>query len=128
MTGNSRTNDSVGMRFSNFAYLDPSSNSGFANGYKKCVPIWNECINKYRTPKDSFINLFMTFIKKYGNNKSIYNPFLKEYSIYKFKNSIDIDDEDGLITTCDINDYDIGIFSYYPEEKPEIIEGNNKKI
>lgn len=84
MIGNSRTNDSVGMRFSNFAYLDPSSNSGFANGYKKCVPIWNECINKDRTPKDSFINLFMSFIKKYGNNKSIYNSFLKEYKNYKF--------------------------------------------
>lgn len=127
MTGNSRTNDSVGVRFSNYAYIDPSSNSGFANGYKKCIPIWNECINPDRTPKESFIELFMAFIEKYGNKKRVYDPFVIKYSSYKCLNKVDVDDEDGVITTNDIFEIEIFTPSYAPEAKPEIIDDKNTK-
>lgn len=127
MTGNSRTNDSVGMRFSNYAYIDPSSNSGFANGYKKCIPIWNECINSDRTPKETFIKLFMSFVEKYGNKKSIYDPFVNKYLSYRSLNNVDVDDEDGVINTNDIFEPEIVEPSYAPETKPELIEGKNKK-
>lgn len=127
MTYNSRTNGSVKMRLSNYASLDPLSNSGFENCYKKCAPIWNECINLDRTPKESFIKLFMEFIEKYGDKKSIYAPFVMKYSSYRSLNNINIDDEDGVITTNDIFEPEIVEPSYTPEAKPEIIEGKNKK-
>lgn len=80
MTGNSRSNGSVGVRFGNFISVDPAKTSaGFPGGNKKCLPIWNECINLDRTPKESFIKLFMAFIEKYGNKKSIYDPFVNKY-------------------------------------------------
>ncbi len=128
MTGNSRSNGSVGVRFGNFISVDPSKTSvGFPGGNKKCLPIWNECINPDRTPKESFIKLFMAFIEKYGNKKSIYNPFVNTYSSYRSLNNVDVDDEDGVITTNDIFEPEIVEPSYTPEAKPEIIEGKNKK-
>ena len=46
MTGNSRSNGSVGVRFGNFISVDPAKTSaGFPGGKKKCLPIWIECIN-----------------------------------------------------------------------------------
>ena len=128
MTGNSRSNGSVGVRFGNFISVDPAKTSvGFPGGNKKCFPIWNECINPDRTPKESFIRLFMAFIKKYGSKKNIYDPFVNKYSCYTCLNNIDIDDEEGVITTNDIFEYEIVAPSYIPEEKPEMMEGKNKK-
>lgn len=126
--GNSRSNGSVGVRFSNFISVDPSKTStSFSGGDKKCIPIWNECINPDRTPKESFIKLFMSFIEKYGNKKSIYDPFIIKYSSYKSLNNLDIDDEDGVITTNDIFEPEIVAPSYVPENKPELVEDKNKK-
>lgn len=128
MTGNSRSNGSVGVRFGNFISVDPAKTSaGFPGGNKKCLPIWNECINSDRTPKESFVKLFMEFIEKYGNKKSVYDPFVNKYSSYKILNNIDDDDEDGVITTDDIYEPEIAKPSYAPESKPEIVEGKNKK-
>lgn len=128
MTGNNRTNGSVGVRFGNFISVDPlKSSTGFTGGNKKCLPIWNEYINTDRTPKESFIRLFMDFIEKYGNKKSIYDPFVIKYSSYKSLNNIDVDDENGVINTNDVFDPEIVQPSYAPEEKPENIEGKNKK-
>lgn len=124
MTGNNRSNGSVGVRFGNFNSVDPSKSSkGFSGGNKKCLPIWNECINSDGTPKDSFIRLFMTFIVKYGNKKYIYEPFLCRYEV----NNINIDDDDGFITTNDIFESKTDKPIYVPEKKPELIEGKNKK-
>lgn len=128
MTGNSRSNGSVGVIFCNFISVDPAKTSaGFPGGNKKCLPIWNECINPDRTPKESFIKLFMAFIEKYGNKKSIYDTFVNKYSGYRSLNNVDVDDEDGVITTNDIFESEVVEPSYAPEEKPEIIEGKNKK-
>ncbi len=128
MSNNNRSYGSVGIRFGNFISVDPAKTStGFNGGNKKCIPIWNECINPDRTPKDGFIKLFMTFIEKYGNKKSIYEPFVIKYKNYKNLNNLDVDDEDGVITTNDIFESEIVEPSYIPEAKPEIIEGKNKK-
>lgn len=128
MTGNSRSNGSVGVRFGNFISVDPSKPSaGFPGGNKKCLPIWNECINPDRTPKEFFIKLFMSFIEKYGNKKIIYDPFVIKYSSYKSLNNLDVDDEDGVITTNDIFEPEIVEPSYVPENKPGLVEGKNKK-
>ena len=128
MTGNSRSNGSVGVRFGNFISVDPAKTSaGFPGGKKKCLPIWNECINPDRTPKEPFIKLFMSFIERYGNKKSVYDPFLNKYSSYRNFNNVDIDDEDGVITTNDIFEPEIVEPSYAPENKPGLVEGKNKK-
>ncbi len=128
MTGNNRSNGSVGVRFGNFNSIDPSKSSKrFSGGNKKCLPIWNECINQDGTPKDSFIRLFMTFIVKYGNKKYIYEPFVRRYENYESINNINIDDDDGFITTNDIIELVIDKPIYVPEKKPELIEGKNKK-
>ena len=126
-TGNSRSNGSLGFRFSNYGDVDPLAKSGLEGGHKRCLLVWNECINPDRTPKESFIKLFMSFIEKYGNNKSIYDPFMFEYYRYKSLNNVDFDDEDGVITTNDIFEPELIEPSYSPEERPEIIEGKNKK-
>lgn len=106
MTGNSRSNGSVGVRFGNFISVDPSKTStGFPGGNKKCLPIWNECINPDRTPKESFIRLFMDFVEKYGNHKKIYLDFISKYSDFKTIREIDLDD-DNLVTSEDICDED----------------------
>ncbi len=129
MTGNSRSNGSIGVRFGNFISIDPlRSSSGFSGGNKKCLPIWNECINSDRTPKESFIKLFMLFIEKYGSKKNIYEPFVVNYSSYKSLNSIDIDDEDGIITTNDIFKLELVKPTYVPEDKPERIEGKTQQF
>lgn len=129
MTNNNRSYGSVGIRFGNFISVDPAKTStGFNGGNKKCIPIWNECINADRTPKESFIKLFMNFIEKYGNKKSIYKPFLISYSKYRSQKNVDIDDEDGIITTNDIFDEsEIIEPSYVTEKKPKIIEEINQK-
>jgi 5-methylcytosine-specific restriction endonuclease McrA len=128
MTGNNRSNGSVGVRFGNFISVDPSKSSrGFKGGDTKCVPIWEECINSDRTPKEKFIKLFMQFVEEYGNRKSIYYPFLKKYSHYRSLNIIDEDDEEGIITTNDIIDSEEYKPSYIPEKKPNISESINKK-
>lgn len=96
MTGNNRSNGSVGVRFGNFISVDSSKkSSGFKGGNTKCLPIWHDCINNDRTPKDEFIKLFMSFVEKYGGNKKIYEPFLIKYSSYQTCNKTDtiIEDE-----------------------------------
>ncbi len=128
MTGNDRSNGSVGVRFGNFISVDPSKkNSGFKGGDKKCLPLWHECINLDRTPKESFVRLFMTFVEKYGNTKSIYAPFINKYASYREKNYIDVDDEEEIVNTNDIFESEISIPSYVPEDKPDLIEGKNMK-
>lgn len=69
----------------------------------------------------------MSFIEKYGNKKSIYAPFVNKYSSYRSLSKVDVDDEDGVITTNDIFEPKIVAPTYIPEEKPEIVEGKNKK-
>lgn len=69
----------------------------------------------------------MAFIEKYGNKKSVYDSFLNKYSSYRNLNNVDIDDEDGVITTNDIFEPEIVEPSYAPENKPGLVEGKNKK-
>ena len=69
-TSNNRSNGSLGFRFSNFGEVDPLAKSGLNGGHQPCLYVWNECINPDRTPKESFIKLFMSFIEEYGNKKT----------------------------------------------------------
>ena len=106
MTGNNRSDGSVGVRFGNYISIDPSKeSSGFQGGYKKCLSIWKECINDDRTPKDSFILLFMTFIEKYAVDITIYLPFIVKYSNYRsYNHMIKTDDEFNKIHISDVVD------------------------
>ncbi len=81
MTGNKRSNGSVGVRFANYISIDPRKQStGFNGGNPVCYPIWNECIDNNYNPKKDFIISFLNFIKKYGNkNLEIYKIFLSKY-------------------------------------------------
>lgn len=82
MTNNTRSNGSIGVRFANFAAIDPiKKSSGFSGGNKKCKPIWDCCINEDRSPKEEFIKMFANFIFNYGRNNKVYIPFLNKYNI-----------------------------------------------
>lgn len=58
----------------------------------------------------------MAFIEKYGNKKSIYDPFVNKYPSYRSLNNVDADDEDGIITTNDILVLEIVEPLYVPEK------------
>ena len=128
LTKNNRSYGSVGVRFGNYISIDPRKTStGFKGGDKKCLPIWNECINTDNSPKETFILMFIDFIKKYGAGKSFYDDFIKKYSYLIDKKSIEYDDEDGVISSDDVSDEESAIPSYVPEEKPNLVEGSSKK-
>lgn len=128
LTKNNRSYGSVGVRFGNYISIDPRKTStGFKGGDKKCLPIWNECINADNSPKETFILMFIDFIKKYGAGKSFYDDFIKKYSYLIDKKSIEYDDEDGVISSDDVSDEESAIPSYVPEEKPNLVEGSSKK-
>lgn len=107
LTGNDRSYGSVGVRFGNFNSVNPNkTGSGFKGGDKKCKPIWDACINKDGSPKESFILEFMHFVQTYGKSNKIYSPFLKKYKTYSknLKKPIEIDDEEDVINTNDISE------------------------
>lgn len=120
MTGNERTNASVKVRFSNYIHIDPERNDGLEGGTQKCQPIWDECINFDRTPKDSFIKLFMDFIELYGNNCDIYDSFIRNYSQFKtLTNEQDVE--------CN-NEYSFEEVHYIKENDEIIKRIKSKKI
>lgn len=128
LTKNDRSYGSVGVRFGNYISIDPrKSSTGFKGGDTKCQPIWDSCINKDLSPKDSFIRMFIDFILKFGAKKSFYDDFLNKYSSFLDKKSIDYDDEDGVISSNDISNEESSEPSYVPEEKPGLVEGSSKK-
>ena len=124
MTGNKRSDGSVGMRFANFNSVDPSKSSeGFGGGDKQCKPIWDECITKTRTPKNFFINKFYDFIRLYGRrNLKIYDPFLNKYGFTISSKDIDSDDFDGIVNSDEITDFTFSAPKYVPKDKAECID------
>lgn len=122
MTGNSRTNDSVGLRFMNYANIDNSNNgANLSAGKTKCLPIWKECIEEDGTPKISFIRKFLKFIEQYGAKNDIYNEFLLKYSNYIELNM------NHLINSNNIDEENVGEPIYLPENIPELIDGIQRK-
>lgn len=127
-TKNNRSDGSVGVRFGNYISVDPRKKSaGFKGGDSVCKNIWDECIDINLKPKSEFVLFFYDFIEAYGkNNERIYNQFLLKYNYY-LKKEIDIDDENNVVNSDDIDSNDAAVANYQPEAKPELIDEKHKK-
>lgn len=127
-TKNNRSDGSVGVRFGNYFSVDPRKKAaGFKGGDSVCKEIWDECIDVNLKPKSSFVTCFYDFIQTYGKtNIGIYNLFLSKYDSL-IKKEIDIDDENDVVNSDGIDLTETAIANYKPEEKPELVDSNQKK-
>ena len=127
-TGNARSYGSVGMRFSNYNTVNTiDSLRGFMGGEAACKPFWEKYINQDGTPTDQLISIFASFIEQYGHHRPVYDDFTKKYHSFFQRREVDIDDEDGITSTLDSEDFNPEPANYEPEPKPELQEGKTKK-
>ena len=128
MTGNKRSDGSVGVRFGNYISVDPrKTSSGFKGGDSVCKAVWDECIDSNLNPKSDFVKKFYDFINTFGiNNLKIYNQFMIKYKLI-LKKEIDIDDENSIVDSENIDLANNIKAKYEPEDKPELVDEIHKK-